>query len=173
LKRNLLVIFFSIIVIILTIVIIIKCNENNIENIIDIQYLNKNLGINLNPGSCKILYTKETHGGMGNDGDFMVVVNCEMQKDEIKKLTESWDETPLSEDLNILVYGGKKNDINYKISNIMDYYPLPEIKTGKYIFIDKNQQTNNKFSLEDIPRNYIIAIYNYENNVLYFYECDT
>ncbi|BCN31098.1 hypothetical protein [Anaeromicropila herbilytica] len=86
---------------------------------------------------------------------------------EIK--TDSWNSLPLMESLNLLIYGGSKNNTEY-MYHFANEVGLPEIKNGYWKFINRNKNTD---LLNYSAYNFSLAIYDSDNNILYFFRIDT
>ncbi len=148
------------------------------------KYINKKIGIDIS--KCKIEKDKDTHGGFLGDGYYIVIANCEQKPlAEIKE----WKKLPLSQNLQLIMYGGTKDDSTY-LYNLAEESGIPEIKNGYYYFYDrvdgeyfKDKNTDTEKKIEDrhsdseifnrYSYNFTLALYDEDNNKFYYYEFDT
>ncbi len=131
--------------------------------------------------TCKIINEKDTHGGFLGEGKKSVIYQCGKNFDT-KNIRKKWKRLPLSENLNINLYGDAvKNGITYPKKEEKDY-AIPKIENGYYYFIDnysmRYKDVNNIYSDEKIldigrPNNFTLTIYDIDKNYLYYYEIDT
>jgi hypothetical protein len=155
---------------------IVACSpESKIYNI------SKTLGINLHRGT--ILSNEDTHGGFLGDGDTYVELSFDNDSgtalaDAIAVNTD-WCAFPLSDNLQAVVYGRIDGDAQYGpfITDDNDATIIPMIEHGYYLFYDRNDECYNpKDDTELLNRssmNFTIALYDTDNNKLYYYELDT
>ena len=128
--------------------------------------------------TCKIISSKDTHGGFLGDGIKETIYKCDKTFDT-SGIKRNWKKLPFSENLNIKLYGGTiKNGIQYPEK---EDYPIPKIKNGYYYFIDqysreykdiKNIYSDEKL-LNRYSYNFTLTVYDIDKNILYFYELDT
>lgn len=131
--------------------------------------------------TCKIIKKEDTHGGFLGDGEMNVIYQCDKNFDTIN-IRKKWKKLPLSENLNISLYGNaEKNGITYPKKEEKDY-AIPKIENGYYYFIDnyskRYKDIDDIYSDEKIldtnrSRNFTLTIYDIEKNYLYYYEIDT
>lgn len=131
--------------------------------------------------ACKVIHQKDTHGGFLGDGKKNVIYQCGKNFDT-RNIVKNWNKLPLSENLNIFLYGdAEKNGITYPKKEKKDY-AIPKIENGYYYFIDnysvKYQDIDDIYSDEKIldvgrPHNFTLIIYDIEKNYLYYDEIDT
>ena len=155
------------------VLLLISCSSQSINKIIS-----KSLGVEI-PKSIKIDY-EDTHGGFLGDGDTVAVIEFdESTGEEIQSEilnNKDWYNLPLSENLNLIMYGGEKNNINYGF-NLAEKLDMPAIENGYYFFV--NRHSNRVSSKDDSDLfdqhsfNFTIAIYDIDTQTLYYLEFDT
>lgn len=136
---------------------------------------------NVNFKTCRIINKKDTHGGFLGDGEKKVIYICG-KNFNTRNIREKWTKLPLSENLNIYLYGDAvKNGVTYPKKEEKNY-AIPKIENGYYYFIDnysmQYKDVNNIYSDEKIldmgrSNNFTLAIYDIDKNYLYYYEIDT
>ena len=127
----------------------------------------------------KIEYMDD-HGGFHGDGENFVKIEFDKANglnflSQIEQ-NSGWNKIPLSENLNLIMYGGSRNNIDYAY-NLAEKTGIPEIKNGYWYFIDRHSDsTDKKDDTELFDRyslNFTLAMYNTDDNILYFFEIDT
>ena len=138
--------------------------------------ISKSLGIEI-PGSMKIDY-EDTHGGFHGDGETFATI--EFNKSIAENIREdiadhmSWNSLPLSENHDILVYGGTKEGITYTY-NYAELLSMPRIENGYWFYEDRQPESTLFWEEEDLipfPYNFTIAIYDLDTDTLYYLESD-
>ena len=123
-----------------------------------------------------IISEEDTHGGFLGDGALMVKFDCTDISDSVLLQLESWNELPLTENLQLIMYGGTRNGVVYAY-NLAEEYGLPEITSGCYFFWDRHSKAadpRNDQELFDRPSyNFSLAVYDYDTSILYLFEFDT
>lgn len=141
------------------------------EKLAIIQDINSITKINLTSSNIEILYSKNTHSGFHGDGEKLEIINIKNNANVEKKL-EEWNDLPVTEDLNILLYGGTRNNIQYENYSELKKN-IPKLQSGKYIVIDKQAEKEiENFNLDNKPKNYAIIMYDKTNRKIYFYSSD-
>ncbi len=144
----------------------------------DEKYIEEQIGINI-PEPENISYVDE-HGGFHGDGHIFAKVEF-LAKDKETILNElkensKWRELPLSENLNLFMYGGMRDGTSYGY-NIAGELGIPKIENGYWYFFDRHSESIdassdtklfNRFSF-----NLTIAMYDADTNILYYVEFDT
>ena len=131
--------------------------------------------------TCKIINKKDTHSGFLGEGKKNALYQCDKNFDT-RNIRKKWNKLPLSENLNISLYGDAvKNGITYPKKEEKDY-AIPKVENGYYYFIDnysvEYQDIDDIYSDEkilDIGRshNFTLIVYDIDKNYLYYYEIDT
>ena len=133
----------------------------------EIKYISKRLNINLD--SCKIIESKDTHGGFLGDGKYFAKVSCTNVD------INNWKKLPLSEELQKIV--DMKWCDGKGCHDIYEKYNIPKIMNGYYYFYDRNSESTNPKDDTDLNNrnsyNFTVAIYDSDNKIIYFYEVDT
>lgn len=129
-------------------------------------------GVGINVLNCKIIQHDDTHGGLQNDGDLFILVECNnINKKELARI-EEWRKLPLTQNLVFEIYGDMDETTGYYPSTA-EKYKIPLLKNGYYAFINKNSKNNKLGNIENgIPNNYILAIYDSDKKMLYYFEHD-
>ena len=131
--------------------------------------------LNIDVSKCSIEKDKDTHGGFLGDGDYIAVLDCNNNFNNMKKKLLSWNKLPLSENLQLIMYGGKKDGMEYEYNLALEN-KIPEIKNGYYYFINRHRDASSKQS-DDIFNhysfNFTLAMYDLDTNKLYYYKFDT
>ncbi len=157
--------------IIISLLCLVGCGNPNTSTIKHIQKK-----INLDITNCNIETDKDEHGGFHGDGDYFVKAQCQDDFDNEIKKTGLWKELPLTENLELIMYGGKKDDVTY-VYELANNAGIPKIENGYYYFIDRHTESQNKYSDLDLFNrysfNFTIALYDNDTNILYYYEFDT
>ena len=88
-------------------------------------------------GFSKKVFTIEeeadTHGGFHGDGSYYLILDCSENKEKALENLSGWTELPLSENLNLIMYGGEKDGMTYSY-NLAEKAKIPEIENGYYYF---------------------------------------
>ncbi len=118
-----------------------------------------------------VLEGMDTHGGFQGEGTSY----CKLRFSEAPQLGEGWKELPTSETVTALAYG-----IQTEHSIIGPYIPeglIPEVENGCYFFLDQHSESEDPWDdslvLERYSRNFTLAIYDEDTNILYYVEEDT
>lgn len=129
------------------------------------------MGIDIS--KCENIRTEAPDASFHGDGEYVVVANCE-KNNEID--FSYWKKLPLTENLQIAMYGGKIGDRTYHYEFAIDN-GIPEIKNGYYYFIDRHSKATNIYSDENLLSrysfNFTIAFYDLDTNLFYYYELNT
>lgn len=147
----------------------------------DISYISRTLGIDLAGGT--VLSSEDTHGGFHGDGDTCVKISFDDDSGAALADTmadnSDWCAFPLSDNLQTVVYGRVDGDAQYGpyLTDDKGASIIPPIEHGYYYFYDRHSESNNpKDDTELLSRaslNFTIALYDTDNNKLYYYELDT
>lgn len=119
----------------------------------------------------------DDHGGFFGDGELYgtLVFNASDGKALEKHLQsqETWHALPPTEDLEILLYGGEKNGMNY-VSRLADGWNAPKVTKGYYYFYDRFHNTSMDDQLLDAyALNVTVGLYDSERETLYVMTFDT
>ncbi len=136
--------------------------------------ISSSLGINI-PLFLKIEY-EDTHGGFHGDGVTLAKVQLEGKNannilSEIKG-NDGWKDLPLSENVELEMYGGEDYE-----SNLAKKLGMPKIQNGYWIFIDRykgeNKVTDGERLFPRYSANYTVGIYDADSNILYYCKFDS
>lgn len=140
--------------------------------------IKKETGINFS--ICEDIYNDDSHGGFLGDGELVKILNCN-NTDILNKIKEkNWKSLPLSENLNLIMYGGEKDGRIYSY-NLAEENNIPKIETGYYYFIDRYAKYYGDLSdihsdekiFDRYSFNFTIIMYDIDKNYIYYYELDT
>lgn len=122
----------------------------------------------------------DDHGGFHGDGQRFAKIEFDKNNgsniiSQIEK-SEIWNEMPLTENLNTIMYGGVKDNVEYT-DKFAEKFGIPEIENGYWYFIDRHSKsTQPKSDIELLNRhsiNFTLSMYDRDNNTLYYFEFDT
>lgn len=144
----------------------------------DVDYVKEQININI-PKPINIIY-EDTHEGFHGDGK--IFAKLEFASEDKENILEefkdnvSWYKTPLSENINMFIYGGIKNGVYYGCDVAKDF-KIPQVENGYWYFVDHHSESDDSSSDAKIfyrgSFNMTIAIYDIDKNVLYYVEFDT
>lgn len=142
------------------------------------DYIAKQINIKM-PNVLNIEYMDD-HGGFHGDGQKFAKIefdktngqNILMQIENYEK----WNKLPLTENLNLIMYGGSKDNIEYT-HKFAEKLGIPQIDNGYWLFTDRHtESTYPEKDTELFERhsfNFTLAMYDGDNNTLYYFEFDT
>ncbi len=138
------------------------------------EYIKKKIGVDIT--GCVIEKDEDTHGGFLGDGEYTVIADCSDIQDKMLDKVCGWKPLPLSENLQLLMYGGEKNGGTYSYE-FADENGIPEITHGFYYFINRHDEAKSRYSDEDLfslySMNFTLAMYDTDNDMLYYFEYDS
>ena len=131
------------------------------------------------PKALNIEYTDD-HSGFHGDGKRFAKIEFDNNNglNIISQIENSdrWNKMPLTENLNLIMYGGIKNDVEYAYK-FAEELGIPEIKNGYWYFLDRHSEsTHPEKDTELFDRhsfNFTLSMYDADNNTLYYFEFDT
>lgn len=142
--------------------------------ILNTTYLQREF--NINPKNFIVIDKNDTHGGFHGDGTYHIALDCSKKKEKVLKIVNEWSELPLSENLQLIMYGGEKDGMTYGY-NIAKETNIPIIANGYYCFLDRHSDTVDKYSDIDLfdrySYNFSLAIYDTDTDILYYIRQDT
>lgn len=118
----------------------------------------------------------DTHGGFQGEGSHYLILDCSDNKQKALEIIKNWNKLPLSENLNLVMYGGEKDGVIYGYELAKEAH-IPKIESGYYIF--DNSQLKGKDNGDDSELfnrysfNFEIAIYDCDTDRMYYFEFDT
>ena len=119
---------------------------------------------------------KDTHGGFLGDGEYYLILDCSAETEQAAELIKDWKPFPLTENLQLIMYGGVKNGVHYGY-NLSEEAQWPIITNGVYKFVDRHTQAVDKTDdarlFDRGSYNFSIAAYDLDTHTLYYFEFDT
>ena len=123
-----------------------------------------------------VIEEKDTHGGFLGDGTYYLILDCSERREQATELIKDWEPLPLTENLQLIMYGGEKNGVNYAY-NLAEEAHWPIIYNGVYKFVDRHSEAIDKSDDASLfgrySFNFSIAAYDLDTNTLYYFELDT
>ena len=139
----------------------------------DISYISRRLNADLTGG--KLIRYDDSHGGCPADGEIIAVLDMSRASEKFLDRVEGWNPLPLSENLQLLLYGGRRDIKSYDGFAFLKEKGIPEVVNGFWYF--RNRQEDIDWRNDDIfdaySFNFTVAIYNKDTATLYYYEIDT
>lgn len=140
--------------------------------------ISSEIGVDLSKG--EIISESDNHGGFHGDGTGITVLEFSDNTvaDEIKA-SDKWRSLPLSENLTALVYGisDSEKTIGPYLADENGKAEFPIIKNGSYFFFDRHRESENPYDDSEVfdrsSTNFTIALYDFDENKLYFARHDT
>lgn len=118
----------------------------------------------------------DTHGGFHGDGSYFLVLDCSGNKEKAMENLDDWNELPLPEDLNYLMYGVDSDGYTSGY-NLAEDWEIPRIENGYYKFLDRNMDRSDSSDTSEFLNrglyNYTIAVYDSDTNRMYYLAEDT
>ncbi len=118
----------------------------------------------------------DTHGGFLGDGSYYLILDCSNNKEQALEKVEDWNKLPLSENLNLIMYGGEKDGITYGYE-LAEEAHMPKIEKGYYMFEDRSLEskdsTDDSELFDRYSLDFSIAIYDCDTDKMYYFEFDT
>lgn len=118
----------------------------------------------------------EDYGGFPADGSHYLILDCSTNKQKALDIIKDWKKLPLSENLNIVMFGGEKDGHGYGYKLAKEAH-MPKVNNGYYIF--ENSQLKGKDKSDDsellngYSLNFEIAVYDCDTDRLYYFEYDS
>ncbi len=123
-----------------------------------------------------VISSKDDHGGIHGDGATMVEFDCAGISDKVTQQAGDWNPLPLSENLQLIMYGGIKDGIDYGY-NLAEEYRIPEVQNGCYYFVDRHSESadsaNDRDLFDRFSFNFSLIIFDSDTAHLYLFEFDT
>lgn len=118
----------------------------------------------------------DTHGGFVGDGSYSLILDCTANREKALEKVRDWKKLPLSENLELIMYGGEKNGLTYGFC-LAEEANMPRVENGYYKFMDRSSES--KDSADDTELfdrnsfNFTLAVYDCDSDRLYYFEFDT
>lgn len=126
--------------------------------------------------SFVVVEEKDTHGGFVGDGAYYLILDCSDNTEDALSIVADWNELPLSENLNLIMYGGEKDGVTYGY-DLSEEAHMPVIENGYYYFEDRHSEakdaTDDSELFSRASYNFSLAVYDSDTNRLYYFEFDT
>ncbi len=123
-----------------------------------------------------VVAENDTHGGFLGDGDYYLILDCSDNTEKALENIEGWKRLPMSENLELLMFGGEKNGEAYGYM-LSEYAHMPRIENGFYFFEDRFDGAENPCDdselLSRYSFNFSLAVYDCDTNLFYFFAFDT
>ncbi len=137
------------------------------------EYIKDEIDVDIS--SCVIEDEQNNHGGFHGDGDYIVKANCSKEPQKILNQLNNWNNLPLSENLQLIMYGGIRDGMTYSY-NLAEEANIPIIDNGYYYFLNRHRDAVNEHSDDIFNKysfNFTLVLYDKDNNIFYYYELDT
>ena len=122
-----------------------------------------------------IVLDEKSERGFHGDGFSRLILDCSENTVEAHKIVDEWKKMPLSENLQLIMYGGEKDGKSYGFYCAEEAHWPMIVSNGVYKFVDENSDDEsddtNLFNRSSF--NFMIALYDLDTDILYFYEMDT
>lgn len=119
----------------------------------------------------------DTHGGFLGDGSYYLILDCSGNKEKALELIKDWKKLPLSEPMNVEIFGGFRDDGVVYDQGLVTDANIPNIKNGYYLFEDRHSEskdtTNESELFQRASLNFSIAFYDCDTDIMYYFEYDT
>lgn len=130
--------------------------------------MKKMTDLDIDVSGCRITEEKDTHAAMG-DGEYLLILDCKGHEESILEQTREWAELPMTSNLQAVMSRGGR---------LSEQYGIPQIGKGVWYYYDRYPDAvHDKHSDEALltrpAQNFTLILYDSENSMLYFYECDT
>lgn len=123
-----------------------------------------------------VVEEKDTHGGFLGDGSYYLILDCSQNPSQAHEVIKEWKELPLTENLDLVMYGGKRNNESYGY-NFAERAHWPTISNGVYKFVDRHSESVDEADdtnlLSRYSFNFSIAVFDLDTDTLYYFEMDT
>lgn len=123
-----------------------------------------------------VVEEKDTHGGFVGDGSYYLILDCSDNTEDALSIVADWNELPLSENLNLIMYGGEKDGKTYGY-DLSEEAHMPVIENGYYYFEDRHSEAKDVSDDSELfsraSYNFSLAVYDSDTNRLYYFEFDT
>jgi len=118
----------------------------------------------------------DTHGGFHGDGSYYLILDCLENTEKAYEIIADWQELPLTENLQIVMYGGVKDRVSYAYGFSEEAH-WPNISNGVYKFVDRHSDSTDESDdtelLNRFSFNFSMAVYDLDTDTLYYFEIDT
>ncbi len=123
-----------------------------------------------------VVEEQDTHGGFHGDGSYYLILDCSNNTETALEIVDSWNDMPLSENLDLIMFGGEKGGMSYGY-NLSEEAHIPKIENGYYCFIDRHSEAEDSSDDSELfsrnSFNFSLAFYDSDTNIFYYFEFDT
>lgn len=123
-----------------------------------------------------VVAEQDTHGGWLGDGSYCLILDCSGNTEAALKIIDSWNPLPLSEDLNLIMFGGEKDGTAYGYG-LSEEAHMPAIENGFYCFRDRHSEardpSDDSALFSRASFNFSLAVYDSDTNRFYYFAFDT
>ncbi len=132
------------------------------------------LYMGFNKTEYTIVEEEDTHGGFLGDGSYYLILDCSSNTEKALNIVRDRKPLPLSENLNLIMYGGIKDGVIYGYE-LAEEAHWPIIEHGYYKFVDEQSDDPEDDSglFDRHSFNFEIAAYDTDTDLLYFFRFDT
>ncbi|MBQ2663259.1 MAG: hypothetical protein IJH36_10765 [Clostridia bacterium] len=118
----------------------------------------------------------DNHGGFHGDGEAYRIFDCSKNRDKALEVVSLWEPLPLSENLELIMYGGERNGRSYGLT-LANKAHMPKIEHGFYKFYDRHSEARDRDSDSELfnrySYNFSLAVYDTDTDRLYYFVFDT
>lgn len=106
--------------------------------------------------------------------DNYLILDCSSNAEKALDIAREWNPMPLSENLNLIMYGGVRDGITYEYE-LAEEAHWPKIEHGYYKFIDEQSDdpADDSGLFDRYSFNFEIAAYDTDTNLFYYFRFDT
>lgn len=123
-----------------------------------------------------IVEEKEDRDSFHGDGYSYLILDCSANAEKARSIIEDWTPLPLSENLELLMYGGEKDGAYYGY-DLAEDVNWPRIEHGVYKFYNRDDHVSDRSDDTEVFRghsfNISIAMYDLDKDLLYYLRYDT
>lgn len=162
----------------ITIILLLVCLMLNLTGcayeVRDAAYVERICGLDLQ--YCILVRSEDSHGGFLGDGALIVEFDCRNCVNAIDLQVKKWNALPLSENLQLIMYGGERDGMCYGY-HLAEECGIPEIQNGHYFFLDRHSESDDPANDEELfdrhSYNFTLILYDADSMRLYLFEFDT
>ena len=132
-------------------------------------------GTESNIRKLNIIEEYDTHGGLHGDGLLYIKADCGNEPEQIEKITESWSNFPIPEEIEVLLSGGTVESGSF-YGGVLENDAILKPNSGKYYFenrADGEENSDYVNILKSYSKNFSVGIYDAERQLLYWIEYDS
>lgn len=106
--------------------------------------------------------------------DNYLILDCSSNAEKALDIAREWNPMPLSENLNLIMYGGERDGMTYEYE-LAEEAHWPKIEHGYYKFIDEQSDdpADDSGLFGRYSFNFEIAAYDTDTNLFYYFRFDT